>query len=88
MRCHAERLSLSRLSRRMPANPLLLDRTVPEVPEWPQYSISEPANMAFNATFADNTIYTRVEADTWREEGLELWNKYAVELSFNGNWRP
>ncbi|KAJ0165631.1 Lipase 1 [Colletotrichum tanaceti] len=61
---------------------------VPEVPEWPQYSVSEPANMAFNATFADNTIYTRVEADTWREESLELWNKYAVELSFNGNWRP
>ncbi|GKT58559.1 triacylglycerol lipase [Colletotrichum tofieldiae] len=61
---------------------------VPEVPEWPRYSVSEPTNMVFNATFADNTIYTHVEADTWREEGLELWVKYAVELSFNSNWRP
>ncbi|GKT40877.1 lipase 5 [Colletotrichum spaethianum] len=62
--------------------------SVPDVPEWPQYSVSEPTNMVFNATFADNTIHTRVEADTWRGEGLELWVKYAVELSFNGNWRP
>ncbi|KAL0943725.1 para-nitrobenzyl esterase [Colletotrichum truncatum] len=62
--------------------------SLPTVPDWPEYSASEPTNMVFNATFSDNKINTYVEADTWRKENTELWLKYAVELNFGGDWRP
>ncbi|KAF6834067.1 para-nitrobenzyl esterase [Colletotrichum plurivorum] len=62
--------------------------SVPTVPDWPVYSLSEPTNMAFNATASDDEINTRVESDTWRTEAMDLWVKYAVELSFGADWRP
>lgn len=44
--------------------------------------------MAFNATASDDRVNTRVEPDTWRAEAMDLWTRYAVELSFGGDWRP
>ncbi|WYZ38622.1 hypothetical protein EsH8_III_000536 [Colletotrichum jinshuiense] len=61
---------------------------VPTVPEWPAYSVSEPTNMVFNATFSDNKINTHVEADTWRGANFDLWLKYDIELQFGSDWRP
>lgn len=44
--------------------------------------------MVLNATEKDNRINVRVEADTWREEGVAVWSKYPIELEYGSSWRP
>lgn len=44
--------------------------------------------MVFNATESDNQLNVHIEPDTWRKEGVALWDKYAIELQFEGIWRP
>jgi hypothetical protein len=51
------------------------------VPEWPVYTLEDPTDMVFNATEVDDTLNIHVEADTWREEQLQVWLKYPIELS-------
>ena len=61
---------------------------VPGFPRWPLYSNDGPKNMVFNATESDNKLNVHIETDTWRKEGMGLWEKYPVELQFGSNWRP
>ncbi|KAH8172559.1 carboxylesterase family protein [Sarocladium implicatum] len=61
---------------------------VPGFPRWPLYSNDSPKNMVFNATESDDKLNVHIEADTWRKEGMGLWEKYPVELQFGSNWRP
>ncbi|KAK2019740.1 hypothetical protein LZ32DRAFT_653143 [Colletotrichum eremochloae] len=57
------------------------------VSKWPEYSVSKPASMVFNAAYVDNTIYAHVENDTWHGESMRLWTEYPVEVSSNSKWR-
>lgn len=57
-----------------------------DFPEWPVYSVEEPVNMVLNATL--DALNVHVEPDTWREEGMALWDKYEIELQSESNWRP
>lgn len=49
-------------------------------PKWPKYSLKSPTNIVFNATETPDVLNVHVEPDTWREEGMALWPKYAMEL--------
>ena len=55
--------------------------TIPDknIPNWPLYSVKDPKNMVWNAT---NTLNVRLEPDTWRKEGMELWVKNPTELVY------
>ncbi|KAK3360620.1 Alpha/Beta hydrolase protein [Lasiosphaeria hispida] len=50
------------------------------VPIWPKYTLEKPVNMVWNATQEPDTVNNHIESDTWREEGMALWPKYALEL--------
>ena len=57
-----------------------------DFPDWPVYSGEEPVNLVLNAT--DDALNVHVEPDTWRQEGMALWDTYGIELQFESNWRP
>lgn len=57
-----------------------------DFPEWPAYSAEAPVNIVLNATL--DALNVHIEPDTWRGEGMALWETYGIELQFESNWRP
>jgi carboxylesterase type B len=46
-----------------------------DVEKWPKYSVAKPRDFVFEANCS-----SRVEADTWRKEGIDFINRNAVSL--------
>ena len=56
---------------------------VSDTPHWPQYSKNTDgaSNMVFSAT--DNALNIHVEYDTYRAQGIGIWNNWTTLLESN-----
>ncbi|KAK0621004.1 neuroligin-4 [Immersiella caudata] len=52
----------------------------PGFPAWPKYSVKSPSNLVFNATEKPDVLNVHVEPDTFREEGIRLFETYPYQL--------
>jgi carboxylesterase type B len=60
--------------------PMLMN-TVPHAPSWPQYASSSPRNYLYNASVEEVDIH--IEADTYREDGIEIWLSHILQAYYN-----